>query len=208
MRKINREDMLELTRRFTISRSNVVRIAGAYIDEDGYIDGTFNTSFLNLNNAEKQRCLDYAKNILISDTNLELCAYRIPDIVSGSIWQLIKAIRDCELKNDALLLNLYEFLAEKYPVGQSYAIYVYFGVYDVPIKASDKERLDESEEVYKYIVVAIGATNENQEFNDVESGFLYPAFFDRSTDVDYVNIYKSRINNNAVLQSILEIYDN
>lgn len=30
---INREDMLELTRRMTPARSSVVRIAGAYFDE-------------------------------------------------------------------------------------------------------------------------------------------------------------------------------
>ena len=63
MGQINRDDMLELTRRFTSARSNLVRIAGAYIDEEGYIDGTFNTSFLNLKGAEKNRCLDIAKAI-------------------------------------------------------------------------------------------------------------------------------------------------
>ena len=39
---INREDMLELTRRMTPSRNHMVRLAGAYMDEEGYIDGTFN----------------------------------------------------------------------------------------------------------------------------------------------------------------------
>ena len=47
-RMINREDMLELTRRLTSARTNLVRLAGAYIDEEGYIDGTFNTHFLKL----------------------------------------------------------------------------------------------------------------------------------------------------------------
>ena len=45
---INREDMLELTRRMTPARSSVGRIAGAYFDEEGYVDGTFNTHFLKL----------------------------------------------------------------------------------------------------------------------------------------------------------------
>ena len=42
---INREDMMELTRRMTPARSSVGRIAGAYFDEEGYVDGTFNTNF-------------------------------------------------------------------------------------------------------------------------------------------------------------------
>lgn len=43
--KINRNDMLELTRRMTLSRNCFVRAAGAYIDDEGYIDNTFNVSF-------------------------------------------------------------------------------------------------------------------------------------------------------------------
>ena len=46
---INREDMLALTRRMTVKRTSITRIAGGYMDIDGFIDGTFNTSFLKLN---------------------------------------------------------------------------------------------------------------------------------------------------------------
>ena len=38
---INREDMMELTRRMTLSRNCFSRLAGAYMDEEGFIDGTF-----------------------------------------------------------------------------------------------------------------------------------------------------------------------
>ena len=42
---IDREDMLELTRRMTIARNCFNRVAGAYMDEEGFIDGSFNTHF-------------------------------------------------------------------------------------------------------------------------------------------------------------------
>ena len=45
---INREDMLELTRRMTPSRTCMDRIAGGYMDEDGFLDGSFNIHFLKL----------------------------------------------------------------------------------------------------------------------------------------------------------------
>ena len=46
--------MLELTRRMTLSRTSVTRIAGSYMDSDGEIDGTFNTNFLRaFSSAEK-----------------------------------------------------------------------------------------------------------------------------------------------------------
>ena len=47
-RMINREDMLELTRRMTLSRTSITRIAGCYVDRDGEFEGSFNTNFLKL----------------------------------------------------------------------------------------------------------------------------------------------------------------
>jgi hypothetical protein len=190
--KINREDMLELTRRMNSSRTNFVRIAGAYMDEEGFVDGTFNTSFLGLRGEERQRCLSIAKAVLLSDTNRELKSYEIPGMKNGSVWQMLYALRDCELKNDALLLNLYEVIAEQYPTGRPYAIYIYYGVYDVPLKAADKEQLGESEEVYTYLLAAIAPTDRNQIPQMPEAGFLYPAFTDRSTDLAHINIYRAQ----------------
>jgi len=45
---INREDMMELTRRMTPKRNSFTRIAGCYFNEDGENDGTFNINFLDL----------------------------------------------------------------------------------------------------------------------------------------------------------------
>ena len=52
---IDREDMLELTRRMTIARNCFNRVAGAYMDEEGFIDGSFNTHFLKLSPADKEK---------------------------------------------------------------------------------------------------------------------------------------------------------
>ena len=69
---IQREDMLELTRRMTPARSSISRIAGVYYDEEGYIDGTFNTHFLKLSEAERKKNLELAKTVLLSETNAQL----------------------------------------------------------------------------------------------------------------------------------------
>ena len=202
---IIREDMLELTRRMTSTRSHLVRLAGAYMDEEGYFDGSFNINFLNLKGEERKRCLDIAKAIPFSETNKELISYKVPPISKGSIWQLLSAIKECELKNDALLLNLYELIAEKYPTGNSYAIYVYYGAYDVPVKAADKERLDESEEVYRYIIVAIAPTDKEFVAGLPQTGFLYPAFTNRSTDTTHVNVFQKNGFDARALIEVLEI---
>lgn len=69
---INREDMMELTRRMTIKRTSMTRIAGSYMDKDGFIDGTFNTNFLKLSLADRDKFLGIAKTIPFSETNVNL----------------------------------------------------------------------------------------------------------------------------------------
>ena len=113
---IKREDMLELTRRMTPARSSVQRIAGAYFDEEGYVDGTFNTHFLKLSQAERAKNLNLAKTILLSKTNEQLKEYKISaeKRKPGSIWQMLDGIRESGLKNDALLDVLYELIGEQF----------------------------------------------------------------------------------------------
>ena len=55
-----------------------------------------------LKGEEKKHALEIAKAIPFSRTNEELVSLRIPGMRPGSIWQLLYALRDCELKNDAL----------------------------------------------------------------------------------------------------------
>ena len=69
---INREDMLELTRRMTLARTSFTRIAGCYVDKDGDFDGSFNTNFLKLSSPERTKKLALAKEIPFSPTNVNL----------------------------------------------------------------------------------------------------------------------------------------
>ena len=84
----------------------------------------------------------------------QLKEYSFPEETKGknSMWQLLQAIRQCGLKDDALMDIFYEQIADGYPVDYDAAIFVFHGVYDVPLKAKDKESLWESEEVYDFII--------------------------------------------------------
>ena len=190
---INREDMLELTRRMTPARSSVARIAGAYYDEEGYVDGTFNTHFLNLSAAERTKNLNMAKTVLISKTNEQLKEYKIPadERKQGSIWQLLDGIKESELKNDAFLDILYELIAEKFHPGYPFSCFLLFGQYDVPVKGSDKEWMEGSEEVYTYRLCCISPLVGEYEPGKPKCGFLYPAFRSRTTNDEYINIFKA-----------------
>ena len=191
---IRREDMLELTRRMTPSRASIGQIAGAYLDEEGYVDGTFNKNFLRLSAAERTRNLGLAKEILISRTNEQLKEYRIPEAARkpGGVWQLLDGIKESGLKNDALLDIFYEVLGEKYHPGYPYACFFFHGRYDVPVKGTDGEWLEGSEEVYEYMICMLSPLSGEYEPGQPEFGFLYPAFRNRYGEREYINLFESR----------------
>ena len=191
MGKINREDMLELTRRMTLKRNCFDRIAGAYLDEEGFIDGTFNKHFQKLTPKDRQANMGLAKAVLFSDTNVQLREYEFgkEDRRPGSMWQMLMALKECGLKNDAMLDTFYEEFGQRYRSDKSYAIYFFHGSYDVPLKASDKESLWESEEVYQFLVCVVCPVSGDYEPGKPECGFLFPAFKDRSSDISRINIF-------------------
>ena len=141
MGKINREDMLELTRRMTLKRNCFDRIAGEYLDEEGFVDGTFNKHFHKLSPKDQQVNLDIARAIPFSYTNVQLKEYAFEEVdrKPGSIWQLLMALKECELKNDAMLDVFYEEFGQRYRTEGSYAIYFFRGSYDVSLKASERK---------------------------------------------------------------------
>ena len=193
--KINRDDMLELTRRMTLARTSIGRIAGCYVDRDGDFDGSFNTNFLKLSAPERTKKLKLAKSILFSETNENLKKYELTQEARrpGSMWQLLMGLRQCTLKNDALLDTFYDIVMEKYRGDSEYAVLVFHGSYDVPAKASDQESLWESEEVYSYLICAVCPLAGEYEPGNPACGFLFPAFTDRSGDINHIAVFQEDV---------------
>ena len=101
-------------------------------------------------------------------------------------------LRECGLKNDALLETFYDILIEGLQIHGAYAIYMFYDRYDIPAKTSDKERLGESEEMFPYLICAVCPLVGEYEPGNPICGFLFPAFVDRSGDLERVDIYAER----------------
>ncbi|WP_455650661.1 DUF4317 family protein [Enterocloster citroniae] len=190
---INREDMLELTRRMTLSRTSFTRITGCYVDRDGDFEGSFNTNFLKLSAPERTKKLKLAKEIPFSPTNVNLKKYEFREGARkpGSMWQLLMAMNECGLKNDALMDTFYDVVMENYKTNSAYAILVFHDRYDIPAKTSDRERLWESEEVFEYMICAVCPMAGEYEPTKPECGFLFPAFTDRSGDLNHIAVFQA-----------------
>ena len=191
---IDREDMLELTRRMTIKRNCFTRIAGAYFDREGMIKDTFNVNFLNLSAADKTKNLAIAKAVPFARTNDQLVEHMFPagSMGPGSMWQLLKGIHECGLKNDLMMEVLYEQTGPFFRAagGGEFAMAVFHGTYDIPRKAADKTRLDESEDVYDFIIGAVCPLTGPYEMGEPDFGFLFPAYSERSATINAIDIYE------------------
>ena len=122
---------------------------------------------------------------------MQLKEFTFPDSVKGkdSMWQLLQTMLDCGLKNDALMDVFYEQMADGYAVDHESAVFVFHGVYDIPLKGKDKESQWESEEVYEFIICTVSPMFEQYEPEAPIFGFLYPAFSDRSADKEKIDIF-------------------
>lgn len=191
---LNREDMMELTRRMNLDRNRFFRIAGSYRDKEGCEDGSFNTSFLKLDRKDKVKNLEIAKAVVFADTNEELKEYPITgkDPRMAELRSMLEALRGCGLKNDALLDVLYDVLSERYvktfKPDNDFGIFVYYGSYDIKLKGTDKSYMEDSEEVYSFLICAICPVYEDYDPGFPECGFLYPSFKDRSIDFEHIAV--------------------
>lgn len=191
---IDRNDMLELTRRMTPARHHFTRIAGAYIDADGEFDGSFNISFLKLSEKDKEKNLRIARAIPFSKTNVELTERKLIPDTSGSkeMIKLLEAINSCGLKNDSLLDIFYDLVMEKAEKGSPYAVYLFHGEYDIPQKSSAGDYQGESEEVYSYTICALCPLAKEYEPEEPVQGFLYPGFSGRSADTSHICLFQKQ----------------
>ena len=163
------------------------------MDRDGKFDGSFNTNFLKLSAAERTKKLKLAKEIPFAATNVNLRKYEYTQSARkpGSMWQLLMAMNECGLKNDALMDTFYDVVMEHYRADREYAILVFHDRYDIPAKGSDRERQWESEKVFEYMICAVCPLSGKYEPDKPVCGFLFPAFTDRSGDLNHIDVFQA-----------------
>lgn len=207
---MKKKDLLELTKRFKKEQCTFTKVCGCYVNSEKEPLLKFKETFLNLPDDELFKYLEIAKKVLsgkIGNNLLEL-TFPLNEKLENEKQQLLMMIKKSGLKEDALLTFLYESIIENYDYSGNYLILVYHDVYDVMTKTSDNRKLDESEEIYEYILCAICPVKLSKpglgyfdDENKIKSrirdwvvdkpdvGFTFPGFIDRSSDVNTVMYY-------------------
>ena len=106
-------------------------------------------SILNILTLQKRHCPGRLGNNL-----LEL-EFPLTEEETGGRQQFLMGLRESKLKNDDLLDTFYDMIIDSYDYVGNYLILIFHDAYDVMTKTSDNDKLDESEEVYEYLLCAI-----------------------------------------------------
>lgn len=207
---MNKKDVMELKKRFKKESCSIDRLAGCYVDANKNKAIKFNESFLNMDDEEFYKYLEIAKKTLtgtLGNNILEL-DFPLEEEATGGKQHFLYALRNDGLSSDDLLDRLYDLIIDSYNYVGNYLILVFHDTYDIITKTSDNMKLDESEEVYEYLLVSIcpvvlskaglgvredenriGARIRDWIVGVPDLGFLFPAFDNRSADIHKVDYF-------------------
>ena len=207
---MNKKDVMELKRRLKKDQCTFTKMCGCYVNGNKEKILTFQETFLNLEEEEFYKYLEIARKVLsgtVGNNLLEL-SFPLEEEEPGHRQHSLMAIRADGLKNTELVDILYDQIIQYYDFVGNYLILLFHDAYDVMTKTSDGISVDESEEVFEYILCAIcpvelskpglgyleGENRIGSRIRDwvvgvPEQGFIFPAFTDRSTDIHSVMYY-------------------
>ena len=207
---MNKKDIMEIKRRFKKESCTFTRMCGCYVDAEKHKIVDFGQTFLNLEDEEFYKYLEISKKVLsgIVGNNLLTLDIPIEEEAAGGRQQFLMGLRESKLKNKELMDRFYDLVIDSYDYAGNYLILVFHDAYDVMTKTTDNNKLDESEEVYEYLLCAIcpvslskpglgyradenriGPRIRDWVVGAPDTGFVFPAFNDRSTDIHSLLFY-------------------
>lgn len=207
---MTKKDVLELKRRLKKNECTFTKLCGCYVNGEKNRILNLEETFLNLNEEEFYKYLEIAKKTLSGTVGNNILQLEFPldEEKAGGKQQFLMGLRESKLKNEGLLESFYQLIIDNYDYAGNYLILLFHDAYDVMTKTSDNLKLDESEEVYEYLLCAIcpvtlskaglgylemenriGPRNRDWVVNAPDTGFVFPAFSDRSTDIHSVMYY-------------------
>ncbi len=211
---MNKRDILEIKRRFKKESCSIQHMAGCYVDAEKNKLLEFHQNFLNLEEDEFFKYLDIANKGLSGTVGNNLIELEFPlaEEKNGGRQQSLMALRASKLTDEAVLSAFYDHVIETYDYVGNYLITLFYDAYDIPMKTSDNLAIDDSEEVYEYVLCCIcpvalskpalgylekegriGSRIRDWVVGATDTAFLFPAFNERSTDLHATLVYTKNV---------------
>lgn len=207
---MKRKDILELKRRLNKEKCTFTRMSGCFVNSEKNIILKLNETFLNLDEDDYFKYLEIAKKVLSGSIGNNILELNFPsDGVELNDKQLnLIELKKSKLKDEDLLDNFYKSIIDNYTYTGNFLVLIFHDVYDIITKTTDNLKIDESEEIFEYILCAICPVELSapglryfEDENSIKSrlrdwvveaplnGFVYPAFIDRGADINSLMYY-------------------
>lgn len=208
-----KQEINELKRLYTPSNCSITRICGCYVDGEKNKKTQFKEAFLSLPEEEIFKYFELLRKTLSGTVGKNMLNLEFPlsSEEEGGTQEFLLRLRNSKLKDDALLDEFYDRVIGSYEYVGNYLILLIHDAYDVPGKTLDGLTMDDaSDTVFDYILCCICPVNlskpglsYNAEINEFhnrvrdwivempETGFLFPSFNDRCTDI-HSTLYYSK----------------
>lgn len=211
---MNKKEISEIKKLFANENSVISTICGCYVDGDKNKKSMMREAFLSLPQDEMHKYMAIFRKCMTGTLGRNILNMEFADAATEVTvsQQKLMDLRDSELKDDAVLETFYDEIIANYNTADNYLILLVYGVYDVPGRTADGiEMEDASDEIYRHILCCIcpvklskPGLSYNSEQNGFHErirdwvvdmpamGFLYPAFNERSADVNSILYYSSK----------------
>lgn len=210
---MTKQEISEIKKLLTPKNCSITRICGCYVDGEKNKKTELRQAFLALPEEEMFKYFEILRKALSGTIGKNLLTLEFPlkSEEEGGTQEFLMRLKESKLKDDVLLEQFYDKIIENYEFVGNYLILVIHDVYDVPGKTTDGiEMEDASDEIYEYLLTCICPVElskpglsydaaENTFRNRVrdwvvglpDTGFLFPAFTDRSSDI-HSTLYYSK----------------
>lgn len=213
-KNLNKKEIMEIKKRLKKEGCTFTRMCGCYVDGEHNRVTRLGKTFLNLDEEEFFKYLELAKKVLSGTLGNNLLELEFPlsEEEQGGRQQFLLGLRESKLKNEELLERFYDLIIDHYDYAGNYLILIFHDAYDVPLKTKDRRSLDESEEIYEYLLCAICPVTLSkpglgylEQSNEIglrlrdwivgvpDTGFVFPAFTERSTDIHATLFYTKNV---------------
>lgn len=221
------KEIAEIRRRFNIDKTNIKCIRGCYVNENKDIISDFNQFFGTMPKDESEEILAIIKKTLSGTLgkNLIDIEFTNQQVIDSDEHNLLMKLKDSELDDDEAVAELYQKIIRSLVIEGKYLILLTLDSYDVPSYSKDEVRLEDSAEVFKYVLCSICpvkmtkpalsySVNENEFKNtktdwiigNPEIGFMFPAFDYRQSNI-YNALYYSKDSSDNHEEFVGEIFN-
>lgn len=204
------KEIAEIRRRIKPEKNNIREIHGCYVNDCREIIATFELPTGMTEEEELLKYYAFLKKVLSGQPgrNLIDIEFSTKQVMEGEQHKRLIALRDSELRDAELLREFYELIITSLRLEGNYLILIAFDTYDVPKRNGNDEDLEESEDMFSYMLCSVCPVKptkpalkfdfSEQLFNSLKEswivsspklGFMFPTFDDRASNIYNVLYY-------------------